>query len=426
MDAVANDNAPLDAFVPPVGGGRLSENLTYFARALRTAGVPVGPAQVVDAVRALELGGIGHKSDFYWTLHTVFVRRHEHSELFFQAFDLFWRKRGLVDKMMAMLMPSNAPRADQPKPPSANRRVADAMFQNIENTEPRRKPKVDIDARLTASDDDVVRHKDFEQMSAAEVLRAKAIIRALRPVFSPVETRRHKASVRGRSVDLRRTLKASVRAGGDAIVLKHRAPKARIPPLVAICDISGSMSQYSRLFLHFLHALTDDQKRVHTFLFGTHLSNVTRHLRQKDVDAALSSCSGSVSDWSGGTRISASLERFNKDWSRRVLGQGATVLLMTDGLERDHDGRLEAETERLAKSCGRLVWLNPLLRFDGFEARAHGIRAMLPHVDAFRPIHNLESMEDLVEALARPQRRMGVNPVAKRLLATAASANAGG
>ncbi len=201
-------------------------------------------------------------------------------------------------------------------------------------------------------------------------------------------------------IDMRRTLRASMKAGGAVIDLKYLGEKTRQPPIVALLDISGSMSQYTRLFLHFLHGVTDARKRVSTFLFGTRLTNVTRALRERDPDDALAACSSSVLDWSGGTRIGTSLAAFNKHWARRVLSQGAIVLLITDGLERDPDDRLAFEIDRLHRSCRRLIWLNPLLRYEGFEARAGGIRAMLPHVDELRPIHNLDSMVELCRALS--------------------------
>jgi uncharacterized protein with von Willebrand factor type A (vWA) domain len=191
-----------------------------------------------------------------------------------------------------------------------------------------------------------------------------------------------------------------MKAGGALIDLKYFGPREKEPPIVALLDISGSMSQYTRLFLHFLHAVTDSRKRVTTFLFGTRLTNVTRAIRQRDPDEALAACSAHVVDWSGGTRIAASLRAFNKQWSRRVLTQGAVVLLITDGLERDADDTLAFEMDRLHRSGRRLIWLNPLLRFEGFEARAKGVRTMLPYVDELRPIHNLESMTALVRALS--------------------------
>jgi uncharacterized protein with von Willebrand factor type A (vWA) domain len=175
--------------------------------------------------------------------------------------------------------------------------------------------------------------------------------------------------------------------------------------LVVLCDISGSMDRYARMLLHFLHAITNDRHRVHALVFGTRLTNITRHLKHRDVDVALARVTEAVADWAGGTRIGASLTEFNRRWSRRLLGQNAVVLLISDGLDADAGAGLAFEMERLAKSCARLVWLNPLLRYSGFEARPAGIRAMLPHVDDFLPVHNLRSLTELAGVLARPPRR---------------------
>lgn len=377
--------------------GRLPENIAYFARALRAAGLRVGPGEVIDAIRAVEVAGFGSRDDLYWTLHSVFVRKHEHTLVFDQAFRLFWRKRAYIEKLMAMLMPTATTRANE-RPEAASRRVQDALFKGIENTQSQPKPRIDIDAMFTVSDSELLQRKDFEQMTADELAAARRALAALRMPNEEVMVRRLVASSRGRLVDPRRTLRASLRAGGAVIDLKRRDHRIYTPPIVALCDISGSMSQYTRIFLHFLHALTNERRRVHTFLFGTRLTNVTRQLKHKDPDEALAACSSAVPDWSGGTRIASSLHVFNKHWSRRVLGQGATVLLVTDGLERD-DAGLELEMARLHRSCRRLVWLNPLLRYDDFEPKAKGIRAMLPHVDEFRSVHNLKSIADLVIAL---------------------------
>jgi uncharacterized protein with von Willebrand factor type A (vWA) domain len=244
-------------------------------------------------------------------------------------------------------------------------------------------------------------------MSAAEIAAAKAAIKRLVLSLDQVKTRRLAPHRRGHRIDMRRTLRASMKAGGAVIDLKYLGPRAKTPPIVALLDISGSMSQYTRLFLHFLHAVTDARKRVHTFLFGTRLTNVSRALKARDPDDALAAVAASVADWSGGTRIATSLKAFNKLWARRVLTQGAIVLLITDGLERDGGERLAFEIDRLHRSCRRLIWLNPLLRFSGFEAKAKGIRAMLPHVDELRPIHNLDSMGELVRALSDRGSRAG-------------------
>ena len=259
--------------------------------------------------------------------------------------------------------------------------------------------KLTFDTRFTMSPAEVLQSKDFAQMSAAEIRSAEATIAKLRLPAERIQMRRWRAEPHGLRIDPRQTFRRSMRLGAASIDLARRAPATRFAPIVAICDISGSMSDYTRIFLHFLHALTDERRRVSTFLFGTRLTNITRALRHKDIDEALAQCTLGVKDWSGGTRIAASLHAFNREWSRRVLGSGAIVLLFTDGLEREGLDQLAIETERLGKSCKRLIWVNPLLRFSEFEARASGIRTMLPFVDEFRPIHNLRAMSDLVAAL---------------------------
>jgi len=377
--------------------GRLAENILYFARALRAAGIPVGSGSVLDALEALHVARVGDREDFYWTLHAVFVKRHEHTMLFDQAFRIFFRKRGYIEKLIASMLPEVATTAPKPPAPGAQR-VQEALFGGLNERED--KAETEIDARLTVSDREVLQKKDFAQMSAAEIAAAKQAIARLALPLDLLRTRRMAASRRGHLIDIRRTLRASMKAGGALIDLKYLGAREKEPPIVALLDISGSMSQYTRLFLHFLHSITDARKRVTTFLFGTQLTNVTRAIRERDPDEALAACSAHVVDWSGGTRIASSLRAFNKQWSRRVLTQGAVVLLITDGLERDADDTLAFEMDRLHRSCRRLIWLNPLLRFEGFEARAKGIRTMLPFVDELRPIHNLESMASLVRALS--------------------------
>ncbi|MET0538386.1 MAG: VWA domain-containing protein [Xanthobacteraceae bacterium] len=375
--------------------GRLAENIVYFARALRRAGIPVGPGAIMDALNALDAGGIGPREDFYWVLHATFVKRREHSPVFEQAFHMFFRCRAGLDQLAAMLPP--APQIET-KPPPGAQRVHEAL--SAPGPGQRNEEEHERDARLTVSDQEILRRKDFAQMTAAELASAKEAISRLVLSLDEIRTRRLIPHRHGRIVDIRRTLRASLKAGGAVIDLKYLGPRERPPPLVALLDISGSMSQYTRLFLHFLHAVTDARKRVHTFLFGTRLTNITRALRARDPDESLAAVAAAVPDWSGGTRIATSLHSFNKLWARRVLGQGAIVLLITDGLERDPGDRLAFEMDRLHRSSRRLIWLNPLLRFSGFEAKAKGIRAMLPYVDQLRPVHNLKSMMGLVRALS--------------------------
>jgi len=386
--------------------GRLAENIVYFARALRAAGMPVGPGSVLDALEALNVARVGARDDFYWTLHAVFVKRHEHTILFDQAFRIFFRKRGYIEKLIASMIPQTLAAAKSPAPGA--QRIQEALFSGL-NERAQDQSEIEVDARLTVSDREVLQKKDFAQMTAAEIAAAKDAIARLTLPLDEVRTRRLTQNRRGHLIDIRRTLRASMKAGGAVIDLKYLGPRLKEPPIVALLDISGSMSEYTRLFLHFLHAVTDARKRVTTFLFGTRLTNVTRAIRQRDPDEALAACSANVADWSGGTRIASSLHVFNKQWARRVLGQGAVVLLITDGLERDADDTLAFEIDRLHRSCKRLIWLNPLLRFHAFEARAKGVQTMLPHVDELRAIHNLDSMKELVRALSGAPAK-GYNP----------------
>jgi len=387
--------------------GRLAENIIYFARALRAAGMPVGPGAIIDALEALNVARVGGRDDFYWTLHAVFVKRHEHTILFDQAFRIFFRKRGYIEKLIASMIPQTLePTAKSPAPGA--QRIQEALFSGF-NERAQDQSEIDVDARLTVSDREVLQKKDFAQMTAMEIAAAKEAIARLTLPLDEVRTRRLTQNRRGHLIDVRRTLRASMKAGGAVIDLKYLGPRLKEPPIVALLDISGSMSEYTRLFLHFLHAVTDARKRVTTFLFGTRLTNVTRAIRQRDPDEALAACSANVADWSGGTRIASSLRVFNKRWARRVLGQGAVVLLITDGLERDADDTLAFEIDRLHRSCKRLIWLNPLLRFHAFEARAKGVQTMLPYVDELRPMHNLDSMKELVRALSGAPAK-GYNP----------------
>ncbi len=383
----------------------MPDNILYFARTLRGAGMRVGPSATVDAIRAVQTAGITERDDFYWVLHSVFVNRKEDHPVFDQAFRLFWRSRDLVEKMLQMFSPMAAGRDTEPEKKAGQSRVSESLFSGQQSKKEVEKPDIEIDAMLTASGKEVLRKKDFAQMSAAELLEARlAMSRLVLPV-KPVKTRRFERVSRIARLDPRRTLSSSLRSGGDLILPKFRRQKEVHPPIVVLADISGSMANYSRTFLHFLHALSESRQRVHTFLFGTRLTNVTRQLRNKDPDEALDDCTEAVEDWSGGTRIGTTLHEFNKKWSRRVLGQGAIVILITDGLERDHDDFLEKEIDRLHRSCRRLIWLNPLLRFDGFQARAKGIRKMLPHVDEFRAVHSLEALAELCLALSKPPTR---------------------
>jgi uncharacterized protein with von Willebrand factor type A (vWA) domain len=383
--------------------GPLATRIVQLARALRGAGLPLGPGRVLDAVEAAAEVGVERRDDLYWALHAVLVSRVDERPLFDEAFRLLFRGPGALPSALSALLPPAPPR---PPPPGA-RRVAEALSDHggaPERASARR--AVEVDALLAWSDLETLRTRDFEAMSAAELREAEAAVAALRLPVRDLPTRRLRADPRGDRIDPRATLRASLRAGGASILLRRRSATLRPPAVVALVDVSGSMARYARMLLRFVHAMARHRERVHAFTFGTRLTPITRHLRHRDPDEALARVGLAVKDWDGGTRIGASLREFNLRWSRRVLGQGALVLLVTDGLDRDAAQGLAEETERLRRSCRRLLWLNPLLRYRGFEPRAAGVRAMLPHVDELRPVHDLESLSQLAQVLgARPSSR---------------------
>jgi len=378
----------------------------HFARLLRSAGLRIGPDRVVDCVKALEMALARdfplRREDWYWTMSAVLLSRNEQRPIFDQAFRIFWRDPKLAERMMQLMLPQAYGRAPKPEE-QQSQRLTDALFSQRQQES--KTETVELEARLTFSSREVLQRMDFDTMSAAELAEAKKLIAGLRLPLPVVRTRRFRPHRSGRRIDLRRSLRESLREGGDVIPLVRAAPRELHPPLVVLCDISGSMNPYSRMFLHFLHAITNDRDRVSVFVFGTRLTNITRQLRHRDVDVAMARVAEAIKDWSGGTRIGASLREFNWRWGRRVLGQNACVLLVSDGLDREAGEGLTDEMERLAKSCRYLVWLNPLLRYDKFEARPAGVRAMLPHVDLFLPVHNLDSLLDLAQALSAPMIR---------------------
>src|SRR5436305_10887762 len=395
----------------PASDGRLVANLMHFGRTLRAAGLPVGPGKVSDAVAAVEAIGIIDRRDFYWALHAVFVNRPDQRLLFDQAFHVFWRNPELLKKMMSLVLPQMNIEMPQDEGAEMLRRLAEALHPHQEAREAE-ETDIEFDAAMTFSDREQLRQMDFEKMSLEELARAKAAIARLRLPLFEGPTRRFAPNPRGTRADMRATLRAALRSGG-LIELRRKSRRRRPPPLVVLCDISGSMSRYSRLFLHFMHSITNDRDRVYTFVFGTRLTNITRYLRYRDVDLALDRVAEVVADWSGGTRIGACVAEFNRLWSRRVLGQGAVVLMITDGLDRDAGTGLAHEMDRLHRSCRRLIWLNPLLRYEGFEPRSLGMKAMLPHVDEFRPVHNLASLETLVDVISAAASRHSASAMAQ-------------
>jgi uncharacterized protein with von Willebrand factor type A (vWA) domain len=389
---------PRDAEAP----GRLARNVVAFARLLRDAGLPVGIDRSIAAIRALTLLGLDRREDVRAALSATLTSRREHQALFDAAFDAFWRDPKLVERMLAALLPRIEGRG---RAPPAARRPA-RLEQALSARERAARPpaaepgsdEVELDAVLTWSDREQLRSRDFDSMSVEEFRQAVRLVREVRLPLDPVPSRRWRAARRG-PVDLRATLRGIARSPSVGSVAR-RSRRVRPPPLVILCDVSGSMDRYARVVLHWSHALVRARPRVSVFAFGTRLTDVTRALRRRDPDEALEAVGRTVADWGGGTRIGPCLDRFNRDWARRMLTGNAAVLLVTDGLDRADDGALGEAAATLARFARRLIWLNPLLRYDGFEPRAAGVRALLPHVDRHLPVHSLDRLDDLGRALS--------------------------
>lgn len=398
--------------------GALANNVVHFVRLMRAAGVRAGTASTLNALALVEAAGIERRADIRAALRSTLISRPEHRELFDIAFDLFWKDPQIQEKMLSALLPTVQGRGQTPPPPPPPQRLTDAFAPDAPRLDPKRLPnqqdEVNFDATLTFSASEKLQRMDFEQMNAAEWEAARKAAASLALPMRPLRTRRSAPARQGR-IDLRACLQQSRKTGGEIIGIERTQPGERPPKLVVLCDISGSMHRYTRMFLHFVHALANATgassrggrpQKLEVFLFGTRLTHVTRHLRGQDVDVALARVAAAAPDWSGGTRIGACLYEFNLRWARRVLGYGAQVLLLTDGLDREDTTLLTKAADRLGRSCRNLIWLNPLLRYDGFEPRAAGVRALLPHVDTFVPVHNLNSIADLAQALGSGKARV--------------------
>ncbi|WP_429283874.1 vWA domain-containing protein [Paraburkholderia sp. GAS41] len=381
---------------------KLAHNVVHFVRVLRGAGLPMSPSHAVDALEALRWIDLSRRDDVRAALAAMLISAPDAREIFNAAFNLFWRDPDWEGKLRALLLPKV--RNGLP-PPKRNNRLADALAARPPGLRhPHAAPETEqheLHAHVTFSAEERLRHRDFETLSADEWRTLRHVIRGHRLPLATEPTRRLKAASRGTHADLRASARHAVRSGGDWTVWKYRAVTERKPPLVLLLDISGSMSAYSRAVLYFCHALLQSRERLQVFLFGTRLTNATRALRERDPDVAIASLADQVMDWSGGTRIGAALAEFNRRWARRVLTGRATVLLVTDGLDHEAIDMLGSEMARLRRFAHRVVWLNPLLRYSGFSAKARGVRAILPHVDAHRPVHNLDSLAAFGRDLAQ-------------------------
>ena len=383
----------------------IAENIVHFARVLRAAGLTVGPDRVLQAMAAVEAVGLARREDVHAALSAVMLDRHEQQVVFDAAFATFWRDPKLLEQLMLLLLPKVSGRGDRDRAARVNRLQQALAPPRAAATAPDTRASEDqlqFDASFTFSERERLQRADFESMTSAEFEQAKELAAQIPLPIAPVRRRRHETAARGR-LDLRATMLRMMRSP-QTLTPAFTRPRTELPPVVVLLDISGSMDRYARIFLHYVHGVAQQHPRVHVLTFGTRLTNITRCLRHRDPDVALKLADEQVPDWKGGTRIASCLAEFNRRWARRLLGGNAAVLLLTDGLDRDEGGDLGKAAARLQRTAHQVVWLNPLLRYDGFEPRAAGVRALLPHVDRFLPVHNLASLGDLGRVLGAAAR----------------------
>ncbi len=388
--------------------GALLRNLVLFGRVLRGLGLDVNPGRMIDLVTALEFISIGNRSDFYHAARGLLIHRREDIALFDEAFEVFWRSRGKKLTSLDLRALGERRRFRRPRfvPPSL---TEESNTSTSPSTAESDEPPL-IQATLTYSEREVLRQKDFSDLTAEEL---KAVQWLMAEIVWRVRERRsrRRRPGHGRLIDLRRTVRLNLRYGGELLDWAEREPKFKPRPLVIIADVSGSMERYTRLLLLFTYGLAKAlEQRVEAFVFSTRLTRITRQLKERNLDRALCEVSRAVPDWSGGTRIGEALRAFNFEWGRRVLGSGALTLVISDGWDRGDIGVLGEEIARLQRSSRRLIWLNPLLGSPEYQPLTRGIQAALPFIDDFLPVHNLSSLEDLAEHLAnltehRPERR---------------------
>jgi uncharacterized protein len=402
---------------------RLAENIAHFGRILRDAGLAIGTDRLMAGIAAVEVVGLQRREDVRAALAAVMLERHEQQPIFDAAFDTFFRDPKLLEQLMYLVLPKIQGRGEKPNP-NRPQRLNEALQPPRPASAPPPPPPASeelkeerFEALLSFSDRERLQAADFESMTVDEFAWARRIAAELEPPVQPVQRRRLMPSAKGR-IDLRATMKRMARQP-HTLQPAWREPRREWPPIVVLLDISGSMERYARVFLHYAHGLGQQRLRVHAFTFGTRLTNISRALRHRDPDEALAAADAAVADWKGGTRIAGCLDDFNRHWARRVLGGNAAVLLVTDGLDRDEHGSLSEASARLHRLAHRVVWLNPLLRYDGFEPKAAGVKALLPHTDAHLPVHNLTSLRDLHARLrggagGRPSHHRGHQPAAAR------------
>jgi uncharacterized protein len=390
--------------------GQLLHNILLFGRVLRRLGLDINPGRMMDLVSALDHIEIGRKSDFFYSARALLVHERDDLPLFDEAFELFWRKpTESWDVEWQGLTRRRRPSGPVVTHPPLKEAAPQADDSGSTSTE----PMTVVEVTRTYSSRELLRHKNFAEMNEEESEAVKQMMARLLWKVSERRTRR-KQPGKGHLIDLRRTLRRSLRSEGEILNWSYRESKLKPRALVVIADISGSMERYTRLLLHFIYGMKAALSQpVEAFVFSTRLTRITRPLQIRDLDLALKNVGQLVNDWAGGTRIGESLKTFNYEWGRRVLGRGAVVLIISDGWDRGDAELLSREMARLRRNCHSLIWLNPLLGAPDYEPLTRGIQAALPHIDNFLPVHNLASLEDLANRLSDLDRRPAKDPNTK-------------
>ena len=379
-----------------------TDHIIAFCRALRRLGFSISPDHITSALEAVQAVGVARKEDVRSALKATLVHNREELELFNHAFALFWKAPSQIPEMMKWLLQNtHIPNSVDSK---GYNRVQDALHAPPDpprsNQGDEATAEVEIDQIITYSPSEVLRKKDFAAFSNEEIAEARRYMETLEWPVPPFASRRMHPALRGKALDIRKTTKAGLQHGGEFLKLSKKGPRHKMRPLVILCDISGSMERYARMLLHFMYSVVQNQRRVESFVFGTRLTRITQYLKYKDIDEALYTVSKHVFDWSGGTKIGESIKDFNYTWLRRTVRSSSIVLIISDGWDRGDTEVLHTEMNRLHKSCHRLIWLNPLMGFEGYEPLTLGMQAALPFVDDLLPVHNLHSLEQLGHVIA--------------------------
>ena len=377
---------------------KLLDNIVRFIRLLRKSGLSIGTEASINVLEAVKSLRIGTRDEFYWALHTTLITKNEDTELFDQSFYLFWQNPKIMEQMFNLLLPQIGKQSAPKNKNKRLKRLEDNISKKPLDTDISKREEINFDSEMTWSDKSMIKSKDFKMMSLEEIKNAQKQIKKLLSHFKKYKSRRWYKKEDGLRISQKDTIKKSIK-NNSLISLVYKTQIKKNKPLVILIDISGSMENYSRIMLFFSHLLINIHKNVEVFIFGTELTRITKFLQNNDIDFALDKIGKLVTDWSAGTKIASSFAEFNQKWSRRILAQNQTLILISDGLDRDNEKNLEFEVKRLSLFTSRFIWLNPLLRYSKFQAKVKSIKIILKYVNEFIPIHNIDSIENLVKKI---------------------------